>query len=38
MTNPNTQIQPEMEEILDVISSIITEDEWDNIHGDMVYF
>jgi hypothetical protein len=27
-----------MEEILDVISSIITEDEWDNIHGDMVYF
>jgi len=36
MTDPNTLIHEE-EEIIGVVSSPI-EDEWDNIHGDMVYF
>lgn len=36
MTDPNTKIHEE-EEIAGVVSSPI-EDEWDNIHGDMVYF
>lgn len=36
MTDPSTKIHEE-EEIIGVVSSPI-EDEWDNIHGDMVYF
>jgi hypothetical protein len=36
MTDPNTKIHEE-EEIIGVVSSPI-EDEWDNIHGDMVFF
>jgi len=39
MTDPNIQIQkPEVEEIHDVTDSTPTEDAWDNIHGDMVFF
>jgi hypothetical protein len=37
MTNPNTLIHEEEEEIIGVVSSPI-EDEWVNIHGDMVFF